>query len=315
MPMRLSDRAALMERHWQAQARMRRLYSILGIGGLVVAVALSLWFANEANAGKFFDRLPHFLDFTGDLVPRDWLEVGRAMFDLPSPYDDGSLKYNYPEGRAYLASGLYIPEYIEQMAITLNIALLSTVIGTLFGSVLSFCAASNMMPNRLVRWPARRFMEILRAFPDVVVAGFFLSFLTVGPIPAIAAVSIHSVGALGKLFFEVVENADMKPDEGLRAAGGNWIERVRFAMMPQVLPNFASYFLLRLEINVRASTIIGAVGGGGIGELLRLSISQNHGAKTIAIVILLFGTIVTVDQFSAWLRRGLVGRDAFLPAA
>ena len=106
----------------------------------------------------------------------------------------------------------------------------------------------------------------------------------------------------------------MKPDEGLRAVGGNWIERVRFAMLPQVLPNFASYFLLRLEINVRASTIIGAVGGGGIGELLRLSISQNHGAKTIAIVILLFGTIVAVDQFSAWLRRGLVGRDAFLPA-
>jgi len=155
-------------------------------------------------------------------------------------------------------------------------------------------------------------MEILRAFPDVVVAGFFLSFLTVGPIPAIAAVSIHSIGALGKLFFEVVENADMKPDEGLKAVGGNWIERVRFAMLPQVLPNFASYFLLRLEINVRASTIIGAVGGGGIGELLRLSISQNHGAKTIAIVILLFGTIVTVDQFSAWLRRSLVGSDAFL---
>ena len=129
-------------------------------------------------------------------MPRDGLEVVRAMFDLPSPYDDGSLKYNYPEGRAYLTSALYIPEYLDQMAITLNIALLSTVIGTLIGGVLSFFAASNMMSNRLARWPARRFMEILRAFPDVVVAGFFLSFLTVGPIPAIAAVSIHSIGAL-----------------------------------------------------------------------------------------------------------------------
>jgi phosphonate transport system permease protein len=313
MPIRLSDRAALIERHWQAEARVRRLYTVLGIGGLAVAVVLSLWFANEANAGKFFDRLPHFLDFTGDLVPRDAFEVVRALFDLPSPYDDGSLKYNYPEGRAYLTQSLYIPEYIDQMAITLNIALLSTVLGTLVGGALSFLAARNMMPNPLVRGPARRVMEILRAFPDVVVAGFFLSFLTVGPIPAIAAVSIHSIGALGKLFFEVVENADMKPDEGLRAVGGSWIERVRFAMLPQVLPNFASYFLLRLEINVRASTIIGAVGGGGIGELLRLSISQNHGAKTIAIVILLFGTIVAVDQFSAWLRRRLVGRDTFLP--
>ena len=125
------------------------------------------------------------------------------------------------------------------------------------------------------------------------------------------AVSIHTIGALGKMFFEVVENADMKPDEGLRAAGGNWLERVRFGMVPQVLPNFMSYALLRLEINVRASTIIGAVGGGGIGEALRLSISRGHEAKTIAIVFLLFCTIVAVDQFSAWLRRRLVGNQAF----
>jgi phosphonate transport system permease protein len=77
------------------------------------------------------------------------------------------------------------------------------------------------------------------------------------------------------------------------------------------MPNFMSYFLLRLEINVRASTIIGAVGGGGIGELLRLSISQDHEAKTLAIVGLLFLTIIAVDQFSAWLRRKLVGEQSF----
>ena len=313
MPQRLSNRAELIERHWRQQARTRRLYSILGGAGLLVAVALSLIFANEANAGKFFERLPYFFDFTKDLIPRDWLEVPRALFDFASPYDDGSLKYNYPEGRYYVSADLYIPEYVEKMLETLNIALLSTMLGALFGFVLSFLAARNMMPNPLVRGASRRFMEILRAFPDVVIAGFFLAVLTVGPIPAVMAVSIHTIGAHGKLFFEVVENADMRPDEGLKAVGGSWIERVRFAMVPQVLPNFASYFLLRFEINVRASTIIGAVGGGGIGELLRLSISQGHGAKTIAIVILLFSTIVVVDQFSAWLRRRLVGSDAFLP--
>ena len=77
------------------------------------------------------------------------------------------------------------------------------------------------------------------------------------------------------------------------------------------MPNFLSYGLLRLEINVRASTIIGAVGGGGIGEALRLSISQTHEAKTLAIVLLLFITIIAVDQFSAWLRQRLVGEQAF----
>ena len=168
-----------------------------------------------------------------------------------------------------------------------------------------------MMPNPWVRMVVRRIMEILRAFPEVVLAGFFLAILSLGPIPAIIAVSIHTVGALGKLFYEVIENADMKPDEGLKAVGGNWIERVCFGMVPQVMPNFMSYVLLRLEINVRASTIIGAVGGGGIGELLRLSIGQSHAAKTLAIIILLFITIVSVDQLSAWLRKKLVGGQSF----
>jgi phosphonate transport system permease protein len=179
--------------------------------------------------------------------------------------------------------------------------------------MLAFLAARNMMPNPWIRAFARRYMEILRAFPEVVIAGFFLAILSLGPVPAIIAVSLHTIGALGKLFYEVIENADMKPDEGLRAVGANWFERVRFGMVPQVLPNFISYFLLRLEINVRASTIIGAVGGGGIGELLRLSISQSHAAKTIAIVGLLLVTIIAVDQFSAWLRKRLVGEQAFTP--
>ncbi len=69
-------------------------------------------------------------------------------------------------------------------------------------------------------------MEVLRAFPEVVLAGFFLAILSLGPIPAIIAVSIHTIGALGKLFYEVIENADMRPDEGLRAVGANWFERV-----------------------------------------------------------------------------------------
>jgi phosphonate transport system permease protein len=103
----------------------------------------------------------------------------------------------------------------------------------------------------------------------------------------------------------------MKPDEGLRAAGGNWVERVWFGIVPQIMPNFLSYGLLRLEINVRASTILGAVGAGGIGEVLRLSISRGHEAKTLAIILILFVTIVCVDQLSAYLRKRIVGNQAF----
>lgn len=300
-----------VERHWQALVARRRLYTAGGLLLLLLALAGSLWFANATNAGKFFDRLPYFFDFIGQLVPRDGWEVWRALFDLPSPHDDGSLKYNYPEGRVYLTETLYLPEYFYKMLETINIALVATLIGFGIGFVLSFLAASNLTTRRWLRFFARRFMELLRAFPEIVIAGFFLAILSLGAVPAIIAVAIHTIGALGKMFFEVVENADMRPEEGLRAAGANWVERVWFAIVPQVLPNFLSYGLLRLEINVRASTIIGAVGGGGIGEALRLSISRGHEAKTLAIILLLFTTIVAVDQFSAWLRRRLVGRQAF----
>ncbi len=308
---KLSERGALVERHWQELASRRRMYTLFGVVLLLLAVSGSLWFANETNSGKFFDRLPYLFDFVEELVPRDATEIWRAMFDLASPYDDGSLKYNYPEGRLYITDTLYIPEYIYKMVETINIALFSTVIGAIFGFCLAYLAAKNMMPLAWVRWPVRRTMEILRAFPEVVIAGFFLAILSLGPIPAIAAVSLHTIGALGKLFFEVIENADMRADEGLRAVGANWFERVWFGITPQVMPNFVSYFLLRFEINVRASTIIGAVGGGGIGELLRLSISQGHEAKTLAIVLLLLLTIIGVDQLSATLRRKLVGEQAF----
>ncbi|MEO5323484.1 phosphonate ABC transporter, permease protein PhnE [Mesorhizobium sp. CC13] len=311
MTMPLTEAGLAVERHWRELASRRRLHTIGGLILLFLALSGSLWFANDSNAGKFFDRLPHFFDFVDQLIPRDGFEVWRAMFDLPSPYADGSLKFDYPEGRVYLIGSVYMPEYVYKMLETINIALVSTLIGFAFGFLLCFLAASNLVTQRWLRFFVRRFLEILRAFPEIVIAGFFLAVLSMGAIPAIIAVSLHTVGALGKLFFEVVENADMKADEGLRAVGGNWPERVWFGIVPQVMPNFLSYALLRLEINVRASTIIGAVGGGGIGEALRLSISRNHEAKTIAIILLLFCTIVAVDQFSAWLRKKLVGEQAF----
>ncbi|MCX8569915.1 phosphonate ABC transporter, permease protein PhnE [Aminobacter sp. MET-1] len=311
MTMPLTEAGLAVERHWRELASRRRLHTIGGLILLFLALSGSLWFANESNAGKFLDRLPHLFDFVDQLIPRDGFEVWRAMFDLPSPYADGSLKFDYPDGRMYLFGSFYLPEYVYKMLETINIALVSTLIGFAFGFLLCFLAASNLVTQRWLRFFVRRFLEILRAFPEIVIAGFFLAVLSMGAIPAIIAVSLHTIGALGKLFFEVVENADMKADEGLRAVGGNWPERVWFGIVPQVMPNFLSYGLLRLEINVRASTIIGAVGGGGIGEALRLSISRNHEAKTIAIIILLFCTIVAVDQFSAWLRKKLVGEQAF----
>jgi len=307
----LSGELRAMHEHYRGLLRMRRTYSLLAGGVLLLILAVSLWFADSSNAGEFFDRLPYFFDFFTHFQPDDPIEILRALFDLPSPYADGSFKYDYEVGRVYLVGGLYLPEYFYQMLVTLNIAVISTLAGLVFAFGLSFFAASNVTGSRATRFIVRRFFEILRAFPEIVIAGMLVAILSIGPIGAIVAVSIHTIGALGKLFYEVVENTDTRADEGLRSMGANWFERVRYGFVPQVLPNFVSYALLRMEINVRASTIIGAVGGGGIGEVFRLSIGRDHAAKTYAIILLLFVTIIGIDWVSGALRKRLVGQSAF----
>jgi phosphonate transport system permease protein len=307
----ISEATRTVYGHYRQQIRTRRVYSLIALVVFAIVLALSLNFANAANSGKFFERLPYLFDFLRSFVPNDPLEIFRAMFDLPSPYADGSMKYDFVSQRMYFTDTLYVPHFIYELIVTVNIAIVSTIIGGGIAFCLCFFAATNLVGAGVVRFVVRRIMEILRAFPEIVIAGLLTAILSIGPIAAIFAVSLHTIGALGKLFFEVVENADMKPDEGLRAVGATWLERVRFGMLPQVLPNFVSYTLLRTEINVRASTIIGAVGGGGIGEAFRLSIGNNHAAKTYAIIILLLVTIIAVDQFSGWLRRRLVGNQAF----
>ena len=175
-----------------------------------------------------------------------------------------------------------------------------------------FAAAQHLTPSRWLRFAMRRLLEIVRAFPEIVIAGFFLAIFSLGPIPAILAVSIHTVGALGKMFFEVVENADMKPDEGLRAVGANWVERVWFGIVPQVLPNFLSYSLLRLR-DQRARLDHHRRGRRRRHRRGAAPVDQPRprGQDASPSSSCCFRTIIAVDQFSAWLRRRLVGEQAF----
>jgi phosphonate transport system permease protein len=307
----LSQAGQVVHRHYRSLLRTRRLYTLGSLGLLLAILVGALLFAEASNSGKFIERLPYFFDFFIHFQPDEPMEVVRAMFDLPSPYADGSFKYDYEVGRVYLFGEFYIPEYFYQLLVTINVAFLATLIGVVIAFPLAFLAAANATRLGPVRFAVRRVLELFRAFPEIVIAGMLVAILSLGPIAAIVAIAVHTIGALGKMFYEVVENADTRPDEGLRAVGGNWFERVRFGYVPQVMPNFVSYFLLRTEINVRASTIIGAVGGGGIGEVFRLSIGRDHAAKTFAIIILLLVTIVAIDWVSGTLRRRLVGDAAF----
>ncbi|NCV19209.1 MAG: phosphonate ABC transporter, permease protein PhnE [Rhodobacterales bacterium] len=190
---------------------------------------------------------------------------------------------------------------------TINIALVSTLIGAILGAILSLAATRGFAqwPHLIPLW--RRILDVMRAMPEIVIALILIFVLGGGPIPAMIAISFHTVGALGKLFSEVNENASIKPVDGLASVGANWWQKMMLGVVPQVAPNYLSYALLRFEINIRASAILGFVGAGGIGYDLKNSMSWGKGRydEAAAIFILLFLTIVVVDQISSYYRNKL----------
>ena len=131
----------------------------------------------------------------------------------------------------------------------------------------------------------------------------------VGPLAGVIAIAIHTAGALGKLFSEVNENASMRPVEGIRGVGGNWFEEMRFGVLPQVLPNFISYTLLRFEMNVRASSIVGFVGAGGIGMELNRVISLYSDDRVVAVLLLVVMLVTVIDLVSERLRTHFIGKE------
>ncbi len=266
---------------YMAMVRQKRLYSGIAILVFVVLLVSGFRVANDRNAGGFFDGIHRIFDFPADVVGEAW------------------------EKRADMAGLLwkYLPDLIE----TLNIAAVATLLGAALGLVLSLLSTRGM-----ARWPVliplfRRIMDVTRALPEIVVALVLIYMLGGGPIPAMIAIALHTAGALGKLYSEVNENADLKPVDGLTSVGATWSQKMLLGVMPQVAPNYLSYGLLRFEINIRASAILGFVGAGGIGYELRNAMAWGPGRfdEAAAIFLLLFGTIVAVDQLSSSLRNRL----------
>ena len=193
------------------------------------------------------------------------------------------------------------------LAETLLVAYVATFLGATIAFVLCFCATKNLCRYAFVRGAVRRALEFCRTVPDLVFALLFVYALGLGPIPGVLAIAIHTAGALGKQFAEVVENIDMKQVEGVRATGANWFEQVGFGALPQVLSNFVSYTLLRFEINVRGASVMGFVGAGGLGKELLGSIRQIYYADVSAILLMIIVTVFVIDVLTEKMRHRLIG--------
>ncbi|MBB5694118.1 phosphonate ABC transporter, permease protein PhnE [Muricoccus pecuniae] len=198
-------------------------------------------------------------------------------------------------------------KWLPLLGDTLLIAYVGTALGAIGGGLLSFVAAANLMRNPWARGAARRFLEFCRTVPDIVFALVFVIAFGLGPVPGVLALAIHSMGALGKLFSEVVENIDMRPVEGAMASGASWPAIVRFAALPQVLPGFASLALLRFEVNVRQASVLGFVGAGGIGQDLIEAIRKFYYNDVAALLLLIILTVMLIDLGTERLRHRLIG--------
>jgi phosphonate transport system permease protein len=283
---------ASLERAFQARRRARLIES-LG-GGLVLCAALLLAArVSEAYPSSLINGAPRIGEYFWKLLPD--LRVQVLFADT---HTQGSL--------AYWMYRLDI--WLWLLFETSQMAALATLSGAVVGALLCFPAAINLAPNRTVHFAFRRVLELFRSVPDIVYALILVWTFGVGPLAGILAIALHTIGALGKLFAEVVENADMRPWEAVRASGGNWAHAVRFAILPQVLPNFLSYVLLRFEINVRGATVIGFVGAGGIGQELYSVISFNYYQEISAIIVLIILTVSLIDLTSEKLRTLAIGR-------
>ena len=265
-----------------AMVRQKRLYGGIIMLFFVLMMISGFQVAQHRNAGDFVPGLNNIFAFPAEVLGEAWTD-----------------RANIP---AFLA------QHLGSLIETINIAAVSTLVGALMAMVIAPMATRGLAPWPFLVPVFRRILDILRAFPEIVIALVLIYVLGGGPVPAMIAIALHTAGALGKMFSEVAENADHKPMEGLASVGANWSQRMWVGLLPQVAPDWFSYVLQRFEINVRASAILGFVGSGGIGYDLKIAMQWGQGRydQVVAIFLLLFITIVIVDQMSSHYRTTLV---------
>jgi len=200
----------------------------------------------------------------------------------------------------------FLPAFGKAVAETLAMAFLGTMFGALAALPLSFFASKNMMPVRFVQFGFRRFADLLRGFDYLIWALIFVRAIGLGPMAGIMAIAIVETGTFIKLYSETIENLDTKQVEGVRAAGGNRLQIIRFGVLPQVLPVILSNTLYLFEHNTRSASILGIVGAGGVGFLLSDRLRAYEWQEACLIIILIVITVYAIDYVSKIFRERFI---------
>jgi phosphonate transport system permease protein len=276
--------AALNQAYRKAVARKRLRLTLAAAVFFAVLVIASV--GAEVNLRTLFTYFGHFVSYFDRILTlengsRVWTDIGEWFW--------GWRKWS-----------LYLGE-------TVLISYVGTLFGTILAFALNFFAAENTSPAAWLRFAVKRFLEFCRTVPGIVFALIFVITFGLGPMAGVLAIAIHSTGALGKQYSEIVENIDMRPVEGLRSTGASWISCMRFAALPQVAAGFVGYSLLRFEINVREASVMGFVGAGGIGQELIVAVRKFYYSDVSAILLMIIVTVFLIDIGTGWIRGRILG--------
>ncbi len=249
----------------------RRQYAIIGM----VVLSATLWSAwgTEFNIPKLIEGLPLIYDLGGRMLPPDFI---------------------------------ILPDLMWPMIETLEMALLGTTIPIFFALPLAFLAAVNTTPAPWVSVVIRLFIGVFRTVPELIWAMVLVTAVGLGPFPGVMALVLHSIGGLGKFYYEAIESADPGVMEAMEAAGAGRFKVIWYGVMPNVIPVMMSSTLFYWEYNNRASTVLGLVGAGGIGLALTHALQDFRYPEVVTCLILIVLILVVIDRISAFLRGKII---------
>jgi len=199
----------------------------------------------------------------------------------------------------------FLPRLAAPMMETVYIAIIGTVVGGILAIPVAVLAARNLSPNRPVWFLDRNFMNILRTLPDLFWAMLFATAVGFGPVAGALALTVFTVAVISKLYSESLESIDMGLPEAVRAAGGGWLQMVRYGALPQAMQQYVSYALYAFELNIRASVVLGLVGAGGIGMILETQRANFEYERVTMIILAVLVAVLIIEEISERIRRRL----------
>ncbi|MGR5985266.1 phosphonate ABC transporter, permease protein PhnE [Bacillus cytotoxicus] len=241
----------------------------------VTLMIVLLWSSGiqvDASFMKLITGWPNMIDLLKEMVPPDW-------------------------------------SYFQVITTAILETIRMAIIGTTFGAILSIplavLATNNVFTTALLYGPARFVLNFIRTIPDLLLATIFVAIFGIGPLPGIFALIFFSVGIIAKLLYESIEAIDLGPLEAMTAVGANKMQWIVYGVMPQVMAQFVSYVLYTFEVNVRAATVLGLVGAGGIGLYYDRTLGFLQYQQTSSIIIYTLIVVLLIDYISTVLREKL----------